>query len=112
MKPHRKRKLKNISFAAILTALVILPVQIRGETATWQLNAVAPVTNLVSINENLDFRLMSKQPVKEGDCIRYVFNNPYFDDAPETYKSFDMTVPYSAPCDVSLLSFLIGLLFE
>lgn len=49
------------------------------------LNAIAPVTNLVSLKEDLDFRLMSKRAVKKGDCIRFIFNNPYFDDAPETY---------------------------
>ena len=65
------------------------------------LNAIAPVTNLVSLKEDLDFRLMSRRAVKKGDCIRFVFNNPYFDDAPETYQSFDMSQPYSQPCEVS-----------
>jgi len=44
---------------------------------------------------------MSRRAIKEGDCIRFQFNNPYFDDAPETYQTFDMTTPYSAPCEFS-----------
>lgn len=100
MKPNRKRKLKLLLPSILLMALATLPLAAQGEPTPWMLNAIAPVTNLVSIREDLDFRLMSKQETKTGDCIRYVFNNPYFDDAPETYKSFDMSTPYSEPCKV------------
>jgi len=65
------------------------------------LNAIAPSTTLVSIKENLDWRLMSSTKPKKNDCIRFTFANPYQVDAPETYKSFDMSIPYSQPCKVS-----------
>ena len=66
------------------------------------MNAIAPTTTLVSIKENLDFRLMSRKPIEEGDCVRFTFDNPYQVDAPETYKTFDVTSDlYSEPCVVS-----------
>ena len=65
------------------------------------MNAIAPSRNLVSTKENLDFRLMSVESITKGDCIRYTFTNPYFTDAPETYKAFDTSVPYSQPCEVN-----------
>ena len=71
------------------------------EIKDWLLNTVAPAQTLVSLRENLDWRLMSAQAIKKDDCIRFVFQNPYWADAPETYKSFDMTAPYSQPCEVS-----------
>lgn len=61
----------------------------------WLLQALAPTTPLVSSKEDLDWRLISRQTIKKDDCIRFIFENPYLDDAPETYKSFDMTTPYS-----------------
>lgn len=64
---------------------------------------ISPLTNLVSIKEDLDFRMiMGGQAAKNGDCIRFVFNNPYFEDAPDTYKSFDLNEPYAEPCEVRI----------
>ena len=58
----------------------------------------------MSTKENLEWRLMSKQKIAKGDCLRFVFSNPYIDDAPETYRSFDMSTRYSQPCSVSLFA--------
>ena len=70
-------------------------------SSNWLLNTIAPTQNGVSLKENLEWRLMSSQKIKEGDCIRFSFQNPYLGDAPETYKSFDLNDPYKETCQVS-----------
>jgi len=65
------------------------------------LNSIAPLTNLVSSKEDLSWQLMSSQKIKKDDCIRFSFANPYLQDAPESYSSFNVNQSYSKTCKVS-----------
>ena len=69
------------------------------EPREWLQNTVSPLLFDVSQQTELDWRFMSPQYMRDGDCITIEFTNPYADDAPLSYSSFDQQTPFT--CSVS-----------
>ena len=73
------------------------------EPRAWLQNTVTPRLFDVGEETEIEWRFMSPQQVRDGDCITVQFVNPYAKDAPGTYTSFTQRKPFS--CEVSLHHF-------
>ena len=73
------------------------------EPRAWLQNTVTPHLFGVGEQTDIDWRFMSPQQVRDGDCITIRFVNPYADDSPDSYISFDQRNSFQ--CGVSRYHF-------